>query len=71
MTSLISHNCGELPIVSPGKPQDSALVKILKGPCGQTPRMPLGCVGADDGGCVPDEFIAAIEQWIAAGAPAQ
>lgn len=71
MTSHISRNCGEVPVVNPGDPQRSALVKILKGPCGPTPRMPLGCVDGADSGCVPEAYIAAIEHWIEAGAPSQ
>ena len=69
VTSGISVKCGNLPIVNPGNPQESAIVKILKGPCGSTPRMPLGCLEDQDANCVPAEYIAAIEQWIAAGAP--
>ena len=68
LTSYVSAACGNTKLVNPGKPQQSALVKILKGPCGATPRMPLGCVAeADD--CIPDDYIAAIAQWIANGAP--
>jgi hypothetical protein len=29
--------------------------------------MPYGC-SADAGDCIPDEYIAAVRQWIAAGA---
>jgi hypothetical protein len=69
LTTRISANCGNIPVVNPSKPQESALVKILKGPCGTTPRMPVGCVNDGDGGCIPDDYIIAIEQWIANGAP--
>jgi hypothetical protein len=31
--------------------------------------MPVGCVNDGDGGCIPDDYIIAIEQWIANGAP--
>ncbi|MDD9934855.1 MAG: hypothetical protein OXT09_14695, partial [Myxococcales bacterium] len=68
LTSQVSTNCGDMPIVSPGAPEQSALIRILKEACGTTPRMPLGCVDDNDGGCVPPEYIAAIEQWIADGA---
>lgn len=71
LTSRISTNCGNIPIVNPGNPQASALVKILRGPCSPTPRMPLGCVDDQDATCIPADYIAAIEQWIAAGAPQQ
>ena len=69
LTSRISISCGNVPVVNPGNPQESAIVKILKGPCGGTPRMPIGCVDDQDATCIPAEYIAAIEQWIAAGAP--
>jgi hypothetical protein len=71
LTTRISANCGNIPIVNPGKPQDSALVKILKGPCGPMARMPLGCVDDLDTACVPADYVAAITQWIANGAPPQ
>ena len=71
ITARVSANCGNLPVVNPGKPQESALVRILQGPCGPTPRMPLGCVGDQDGSCIPAEYLAAIEAWIALGAPEQ
>ena len=36
-----------------GSPQDSALVKLLKGPCGETERMPYNkCFEDTDEGCV-------------------
>ncbi|WP_437960473.1 hypothetical protein WME76_13055 [Sorangium sp. So ce119] len=68
LTTHISENCGNLPIVNPGKPEESALVKILKEPCGDTPRMPIECVNDGDAKCVPPDYIEAIEQWIADGA---
>ncbi|MDD9969690.1 MAG: hypothetical protein OXR73_25825 [Myxococcales bacterium] len=68
LTETMSANCGNVPVINPGKPQDSALIMLLDGPCGPTPRMPLGCVEDADGACVPREYITALEQWIAAGA---
>jgi len=68
LTTHVTKTCG--PVVKPGSPQDSALVKLLKGPCGETERMPYNkCVEDADEGCVRPEYIAAIEQWIAKGAP--
>lgn len=68
LTTHMTKTCG--PVVKPGSPQDSALVKLLKGPCGETERMPYNkCVEDTDEGCVRPEYIAAIEQWIAKGAP--
>ncbi len=59
--------CGNLPVVTPGNPQMSALITLLKGPCGELPRMPYDCTDGFD--CVPDDYIAAIEQWVLNGAP--
>ena len=71
--TLLTHMsaaCGNIPVVTPGDPTRSALVHLLKGPCGETPRMPRDCVEDEFGTtCVPPEYIAAIEQWITMGAP--
>jgi hypothetical protein len=68
LTTHMTETCG--PLIKAGSPQDSALVKLLKGPCNGTDRMPLGkCFADGDEGCVPPASIAAIEQWIAKGAP--
>ena len=34
MMTYVSHACGDIPLVNPGKPDESALIKILTGPCG-------------------------------------
>jgi hypothetical protein len=68
LTTTMSPDCGNIPLVKPGKPDESALVKIIKGPCGTISRMPAGCTEQDDN-CVPAEYIAAITQWVANGAP--
>jgi hypothetical protein len=65
LTTHISANCGNIPVVTPCKPDQSAIIKVLRGPCGATPRMPYEC--ADDG-CIPDSYIDAVSQWIANGA---
>ena len=70
LTSYVSTACGNLKLVTPCDPANSALPRILSGPCGMTPRMPYMCTSAD-GNCVPDEYIAAVRQWIASGAPRQ
>jgi hypothetical protein len=68
LTQYVSMACDNLVLVVPGHPEQSALVKVLKGPCSdQVPRMPNGCTDAD-GNCVPDDYIAAVEQWITNGA---
>jgi hypothetical protein len=68
LTSYVSTACGNTKLVVPGKPAQSALISILTGPCGMTPRMPYGC-SAQAGDCIPDEYIAAVAQWITNGAP--
>jgi hypothetical protein len=65
MMSYYSHACG-MPLVTPGKPAESALVKIITGPCGALPQMPYQCTGEQ---CLPPEYIAAITQWVANCAP--
>ncbi|HET6333535.1 MAG TPA: hypothetical protein VFG30_10000 [Polyangiales bacterium] len=70
LTSYVSTACGNTKLVTPGNQAQSAILTILKGPCGMTPRMPYMCSDAD-GNCIPDEYIAAIAQWIANGAPKQ
>ena len=68
LTTHVTKECG--PLITKGSPQQSALVKLLKGPCGKTDRMPYGkCISDGDEGCVSPENIAAIEQWITQGAP--
>jgi len=68
MTSYLAHECGDIKLVNPGKPDESALIKILKGPCGVVPRMPYMCSGD---ACIPDEYVAALSQWITNCAPEQ
>jgi hypothetical protein len=67
LTTYVSAACGNIKLVTPGNPDQSALLRILKGPCGMTPRMPYGC-SAEAGNCIPDDYIAAVAQWIASGA---
>lgn len=68
LTSYTSKTCGNIKLVDPGNPTQSALIKILKGPCGTTPRMPYGC-SEETGDCIPNEYIEALTQWITNGAP--
>jgi hypothetical protein len=68
LTTTINEQCGNIPVVTPGDPTRSALIMLLKGPCGELLRMPEGCDPAF-GQCVPDEYIAAIEEWVRLGAP--
>lgn len=66
VSSHTTKNCGAL--VNLDNPEESALIKILKGPCGATPRMPLECVNDGDAKCIPPDYIEALTQWIADGA---
>jgi hypothetical protein len=68
LTTFISK-CESLPLVTPGMPTQSALLKILKGPCGPIRQMPDGCTGGEFGNCLKPEEIAPVEQWILMGAP--
>jgi hypothetical protein len=69
LTHHVSVECGNIPVVTPGHPEKSALVKVLKGPCSpKLPQMPNGCV-PEMNNCLPANYVAAIEQWIALGAP--
>lgn len=68
LTTTINMQCGNIPVVTPSDPTRSALIMLLKGPCGDLLRMPEGCDPAF-GQCVPDEYIAAIEEWVRLGAP--
>lgn len=67
LLTYVSKACSNTKLVVPCNPAGSALVTILKGGCGTTPRMPYGC-STQAGDCIPDEYIAAVSQWIAQGA---
>lgn len=66
LTTHISQGCGNIPVVNPGHPDESALIKVLREGCGAIPRMPYQCSGD---ACIPDSYIAAVAQWIADCAP--
>jgi len=68
LTSYVSRACNGKKLVVAGDPAASALITILEGPCGMTPRMPYGC-SAEAGDCIPADYIAAVARWIASGAP--
>ncbi|HET7540005.1 MAG TPA: hypothetical protein VFK05_09035, partial [Polyangiaceae bacterium] len=79
VTTYTTQHCGAL--VNKTTPAQSAIVKVLQGECGTgnmtTPRMPFqSCVVGDtdvgpDAPCIPPDTIAAIQTWIAKGAPQQ
>ena len=63
LTSYIAKDCSNAKLVDPGNPAQSALLTVLKGPCGMVPRMPYMCTD-QDGNCIPDEYVVALAQWI-------
>jgi len=80
LTAHTTVNCGKL--INTASPADSALVKVLQGDCGPmprtkantTPRMPWDrCFDGDVDSefCVAPAKVAAIQAWIAKGAPQQ
>jgi hypothetical protein len=69
VTTFVSAKCENLPLVDPGNPDGSALIRVMTGPCGDLRQMPDGCIPGEGGGCVPDDYIAAVAQWITDGAP--
>jgi|GEM_PF-742406 len=68
MMSFKTLQCGKL--IDTANPAQSALVKYLRGPCGEIERMPsYKCFDDGDELCVPEYYIQAVEAWIAKGAP--
>jgi hypothetical protein len=58
-----------LPLITPGKPDQSALYKAITGTCADAKFiMPAGCTPGPGGGCVWDEDVATILKWITDGA---
>lgn len=54
-------------LIVPGEPENSAFIRILKGPCENMGRMPGGeCIDGSD--CLDAQSIAHLEQWVADGA---
>ena len=66
LTTYVAKDCMNETLVVPGHPEKSAVIKVLSGPCGAVPQMPDGCKGDS---CIPQEYIDAITDWIANGAP--
>ena len=73
VTTHMTANCGQL--VNKASPAQSAIVKLLQGDCGGTPRMPFqSCLDgevwvSEDDACLSPTKIASIQAWIASGAP--
>lgn len=72
MKTHMVQKCDGALVVNTASPADSALVRVLSGACGDIPRMPPTCMGCDqypdNTSCIPDDYIQAIQQWIADGA---
>ncbi len=72
LTTHYSDDCA-MPVITAGNPEQSALIKLLKEPCGTLGRMPLDeCANdapQDSDFCVRPPLVAALEQWIKNGAP--
>jgi hypothetical protein len=64
MATLVEQ-CGGIPLVTPGDPANSAILKVTRHECGDL-VMPKGCTDAD---CIGEEKRTALTTWIAAGAP--
>jgi len=74
LTTRVSHLCGDIPVVNKGNPEQSALVKMLRGTCPPPfPIMPTGCdpamIDIDLVNCLESKYTNAVARWIAAGAP--
>jgi hypothetical protein len=73
LTTHVSMGCN-MPVITKGNPEQSALVKLLKQDCdAETLRMPFQkCWDGDPQDsdfCVRPPLVAALEQWIRNGAP--
>jgi hypothetical protein len=71
LTTTVVEECGNLPVVTPGHPESSAIVKLLNGPCvmgdKMIPQMPNGC-SPDQQNCMPQDYIDIVVAWIQMGA---
>ena len=66
ITTYVAKDCDNDLFIDPGHPESSAVIKVLSGPCGSVPQMPNGCKGDS---CIPQDYIDALSDWIANGAP--
>ncbi len=70
LETVISPDCGNIPIIKPGDAANSALSKVLTKGCSTTvPTMPYMCDPTSN--CVPAAYETQIEAWIQAGAKLQ
>lgn len=59
------EQCGNVPLVNPGHPEQSALIMLTTRECGDF-VMPEGC-GTPI--CLPDYWLPELKEWIRKGAP--
>jgi hypothetical protein len=64
LTSRLVSQCGDMALVTPGEPENSAIVQLPQHNCGEF-VMPDGCL---DFPCIPQVDIDALTAWIRAGA---
>ena len=73
LTTHVTKTCGKL--INTASPADSAIIKLLKADCNGTMRMPYqSCWDGDpqdQAPCVSSANLAALQAWIASGAPRQ
>ncbi|HSC89754.1 MAG TPA: hypothetical protein VLC09_20885 [Polyangiaceae bacterium] len=67
LLGTLVEECAGLPLVTPGQPESSALLKLVNRDCGEL-FMPENCTRDP---CLPDDTIATWTEWILAGAPMQ
>ena len=66
LMNTIIPECGDIPLVTPFSPENSALDRLLREDCGELPQMPKECIEGDS--CIPQEYRDRITQWITNGA---
>ena len=75
LTTGRAPDCMNLPLVTPGAPEQSAFYLVLAGPCECVGQMPNGCTGGDptspEYSCIPPDYIEGVREWIANGASQQ
>lgn len=69
LTSYLVPECEGHPLVTPGDPTKSSILKLIKAECsknGEPFFMPVTC---GEPPCFPEDWVQSISLWIAAGAP--
>lgn len=66
-TNTVVAECDGLPLVAPGDPDGSALIRLTTRKCGKL-AMPNGCTSSP---CIPLGYIDTLGEWIRNGADAE